>query len=192
MRGRLHTWAPAWNGADVRQQHAALLPAPVWVLAKPVCTQVRSAISMLMRPQTSKYCLPTAAYTWLQLLDDERWSFTLHLVKTYSEAMYPLPHARWHSTLFFLLVGAGGLISFCKIRRHMRVMFSTTTGVLMFTAMRKRLRAGEGQESQSVHMGHLFSEKHPPRWSSSSPQRKRSSQQLSSLEMESVRSSISY
>lgn len=44
-------------------------------------------------------------------------------------------------TLFFLLVGAGGLINFCKIRRHMRVMFSTTTGVLMFTAMRKRLRA---------------------------------------------------
>lgn len=67
-------------------------------------------------------------------------------------------------TLFFLLVGAGGLINFCKIRRHMRVMFSTTTGVLMFTAMRKRLRA----------------------------QRNRSSQQLSSFEMESVSNSISY
>lgn len=49
-------------------------------------------------------------------------------------------------TLFFLLVGAGGLISFCKIRRHMRVMFSTTTGVLMFTAMRKRLSAGRGRQ----------------------------------------------
>lgn len=31
------------------------------------------------------------------------------------------------------------------MRRHMRVMFSTTTGVLMFTAMRKRLRAASRQ-----------------------------------------------
>lgn len=53
------------------------------------------------------------------------------------------------STLFFLLVGAGGLISFCKIRRHMRVMFSTTTGVLMFTAMRNRLRARVRKEAVS-------------------------------------------
>lgn len=44
-------------------------------------------------------------------------------------------------TLFFLLVGAGGLISFCRILRHMRVMFSTTTGVFIFTDMRNRLRA---------------------------------------------------
>lgn len=50
-------------------------------------------------------------------------------------------------TLFFLLVGAGGLISFCRILRHMRVMFSTTTGVLMFTDIRKRLRAAK-QESR--------------------------------------------
>lgn len=53
-------------------------------------------------------------------------------------------------TLFFLLVGAGGLISFCKIRRHMRVMFSTTTGVLMFTAMRKRLSAGQGRQGRDT------------------------------------------
>lgn len=32
-------------------------------------------------------------------------------------------------------------MSFWRMRRHMRVMFSTTTGVLMFTAIRKRLRA---------------------------------------------------
>lgn len=64
-------------------------------------------------------------------------------------------HAQWHITLFFLLVGAGGLISFCKIRRHIRVIFSTTTGVLMFTAMRKRLSAGDEKKPQSVHMGHL-------------------------------------
>lgn len=57
----------------------------------------------------------------------------------------PRPHSQ-ACTLFFLLVGAGGLISFCKIRRHMRVMFSTTTGVLMFTAMRKRLSAGRGRQ----------------------------------------------
>lgn len=64
-------------------------------------------------------------------------------------------HAQWHITLFFLLVGAGGLISFCKIRRHIRVMFSTTTGVLMFTAIRKRLSAGDEKKPQSVHMGYL-------------------------------------
>lgn len=44
-------------------------------------------------------------------------------------------------TLFFLLVGAGGLISFCRILRHMSVMFSTTTGVFIFTDMRNKLRA---------------------------------------------------
>lgn len=114
-----------------------------------------------------------------------------------------------HGTLFFLLVGAGGLISFCKIRRHMRVIFSTTTGVLMFTAMRKRLSAGVTGVSQymwatcpgkatqglpplvQVPGLHLFLRRaHPV--VPSSPQRKRSSQQLSSLEMESVSSSISY
>lgn len=44
-------------------------------------------------------------------------------------------------TLFFLLVGAGGLMSFWRILRHIRVMFSTTTGVFMFTDIRNRLRA---------------------------------------------------
>jgi len=51
-------------------------------------------------------------------------------------------------TLFFLLVGAGGLMSFCRILRHIRVMFSTTTGVLMFTDMRNRLRAGRRREGK--------------------------------------------
>lgn len=46
-------------------------------------------------------------------------------------------------TLFFLLVGAGGFISFCRILRHMSVMFSTTTGVFILTDIRNRLRAKE-------------------------------------------------
>lgn len=50
----------------------------------------------------------------------------------------------FHTTLFFLLVGAGGLMSFCKILRHMRVMFSTTTGVFILTAIRNKLRAENG------------------------------------------------
>lgn len=33
------------------------------------------------------------------------------------------------------------MISFCRILRHMRVMFSTTTGVFILTDMRNRLRA---------------------------------------------------
>lgn len=54
--------------------------------------------------------------------------------------------------MFFLLVGAGGLISFCRIRRHIRVMFSTTTGVLMFTAIKKRLRAeSRGQGFNAIN-----------------------------------------
>lgn len=48
------------------------------------------------------------------------------------------------------------MISFCKIRRHMRVMFSTTTGVLMFTAMRKRLRAGDGRKGSHNHNTRLL------------------------------------
>ena len=52
--------------------------------------------------------------------------------------------------MFFLLVGAGGLMSFCRILRHIRVMFSTTTGVLMFTDMRNRLSAGWGEIAGSV------------------------------------------
>lgn len=37
----------------------------------------------------------------------------------------------------------------------MRVMFSTTTGVLMFTAMRKRLRARVGREGRVMVIKHL-------------------------------------
>lgn len=50
------------------------------------------------------------------------------------------------STLFFLLVGEGGFMSFCKIRRHIRVMFSTTTGVFILTAIRNRLRAVDSKK----------------------------------------------
>lgn len=53
--------------------------------------------------------------------------------------------ANFFFTLFFLLVGAGGLISFCRILRHISVMFSTTTGVFMLTDMRNRLRATYGE-----------------------------------------------
>ena len=53
-------------------------------------------------------------------------------------------------TLFFLLVGAGGLISFCRILRHVRVMFSTTTGVFMFTDMRNRLSARRDTNHRTV------------------------------------------
>lgn len=47
----------------------------------------------------------------------------------------------FYSTLFFLLVGKGGFMSFCRILRHIRVIFSTTTGVFILTAIRNRLRA---------------------------------------------------
>lgn len=62
-------------------------------------------------------------------------------------------------TLFFLLVGAGGLISFCRILRHISVMFSTTTGVFMLTDMRNRLRAtyGEGVRENKTKDTTLFS-----------------------------------
>lgn len=53
-----------------------------------------------------------------------------------------------YSTLFFLLVGEGGFMSFCKILRHIRVMFSTTTGVFILTAIRNRLRA---EDSETEH-----------------------------------------
>lgn len=33
------------------------------------------------------------------------------------------------------------MMSFCRILRHISVMFSTTTGVFIFTAIKNRLRA---------------------------------------------------
>jgi len=36
-------------------------------------------------------------------------------------------------------------MSFCRILRHISVMFSTTTGVFIFTAIKNRLRAENGQ-----------------------------------------------
>lgn len=52
--------------------------------------------------------------------------------------------------MFFLLVGPGGLMSFWRILRHIRVMFSTTTGVLMFTAIRNRLRAVQAEQRRKM------------------------------------------
>lgn len=52
--------------------------------------------------------------------------------------------------MFFLEVGAGGLMSFCRILRHIRVMFSTTTGVLMLTAIRNRLRAIDAEKHDEL------------------------------------------
>ena len=51
-------------------------------------------------------------------------------------------------------------MSFCRILRHIRVMFSTTTGVLMFTDMRNRLRAGWGEMGTSVSRMCLVSLSH--------------------------------
>lgn len=41
-------------------------------------------------------------------------------------------------------------MSFCRILRHIRVMFSTTTGVLMFTAIRNRLRATDTERDDGL------------------------------------------